>query len=207
MSLLMLPPELRLQIWSYCVQPTLGLVYPCSRQCDHHDVPIVHDGDYNTVNKSNDPTQPPYKHCDNRLLRVNKQVFAEVYPLVQQTEKDRLFVLCDRRCLDEFFAGLDERDWRWVRRLRLELFVGWGGSVLRGGGGGLVGVDESVDEGTGDNGQDDWFVCQSQRWASRYVAGALSRYGRGRSLVVRLADCVKEDESGRRMLAVDVQLE
>ncbi|EXJ82937.1 hypothetical protein A1O3_06754 [Capronia epimyces CBS 606.96] len=126
---------------------------------------------------------PTYRHCDNRILRLNRQIFAEVLPTVQQAEEARVFVLYNRVCLDNFFKSLHERDWRWVRHLRVGLFVGWG-----------------------DDGKDDWFLCQSQRWAMRHVAGALEKYGQGRSVVVLPADEIKEDSDGRRSLVVDVYL-
>ncbi|KIX03109.1 uncharacterized protein Z518_06659 [Rhinocladiella mackenziei CBS 650.93] len=145
MPFLSLPLEVRLQIWAYIVQPTLE--YPCD--CARKGVPCQ---------------SPPlgicchdvstYQHCDNRILRVSRQIFDEVQPIVQKAEIDRVFVLCNSLCLDNFFKTLNERDWKWVKHLRMDLFVGYG-----------------------DDNQDDWFLCQSQRWAKRYVAGALDRFG------------------------------
>lgn len=92
-------------------------------------------------------------------------------------------MLCNNLCLDNFFKALSEDDWRWVKHLRVDLFVGWG-----------------------TNGQDDWFLSESQRWAKRYVTGALNKYEEGRHVVVQPAQEVKEDSSSRRSLAVDIYL-
>lgn len=174
MPFLSLPLEIRLQIWSYILRPTL--VYPCDcaprdEQCKSTRLGVCC---HNTST---------YTHCDNRILRLNRQIFAEVEPLVKEAEKKRMFVLCNNLCLDNFFKTLDERDWKWVKHLRVDLFVGWGS----------------------DN-QDDWFLCQSQRWARRYVAGALDRYHQGRELTVEPAEEVKQDSKGRRALTVNIYL-
>ncbi|KIV79075.1 hypothetical protein PV11_06662 [Exophiala sideris] len=174
MSLLGLPAELRLQIWSHIMGPTM--VYPCecatkSRVCQAHRL------DSCCQNAST------YKHCDNRILRVNHLIFSEAQPLVQQAEKNRIFVLCNNLCLDNFFKSLNERDWKWAKHLRVDLFVGWGN----------------------DN-QDEWFLCQSNRWAKRYVAGALHKYNQSREVVVIPADEVKQDGDGRMTLMVDTHL-
>ncbi|OCT48998.1 hypothetical protein CLCR_05196 [Cladophialophora carrionii] len=173
-SLQTLPLEIRLQIWSYLVQPTK--IYPCecalkAQQCQAHRLGGCCD---------NNST---YKHCDTRVLRVSRQLFEEVQPLVRRAAKERTFMLCNNLCLDNFFKALDERDWKWVKHLRVDLFVGWGS----------------------DN-QDDWFLGQMHRWARRYVAGSLSQYDQGRELTIQPADEAKEDKDGRRSLTVDIYL-
>lgn len=176
MSLLALPAEIRLQIWSHIVgSPTV--VYPCecatkSKQCQAH-----------RLNSCCQNTST-YKHCDNRILRVNRLIFTEAQPLVHRAEKDRVFVLCNNLCLDNFFKSLDRRDWKWAKHLRVDLFVGWGA----------------------DNKQDEWFLCQSNRWAKRYVMGALEKFSDGREVVVVPADRVREDGAGRMTLTVDIHL-
>lgn len=175
MPFLSLPIEIRLQIWSYVVEPTL--VYPCEcaprdEQCKSLRLDVC------CRNTST------YTHCDNRVLRLNRQIFAEVAPLVRRAEQDRVFVLCNNLCLDNFFKSLDVADWRWVRHLRVDLFVGWGREQ-----------------------QDDWFLSQSHRWARRYVMGALDKYSRGREMKVEPEKDVKEDTGGRRTLRVDIYLD
>lgn len=175
MHLLNLPLEIRSQIWSYIVQPLK--IYPCECalkeiQCTAHRLdPCCH----NTST---------YQHCDNRLLRVNRQVFQEVLPVVHQAEKRRVFILCNNLCLDNFFKRLIKTDWKWAKHLRVDLFVG-----------------------IGTLGQDDWFLTQNQRWARRYVGGVLERYDEGRKVVVVPDTVVNEDKKGRRTLTVDIYLE
>ncbi|KAL6240465.1 hypothetical protein RBB50_012666 [Rhinocladiella similis] len=175
-SLLDLPAEIRLQIWSYIVQPTV--IHPC-KCC------TVGKTTQKLPSRDDSRCRQPltYEYCDNRILRVNRLIFAEVQPLVEKVEKDRLFVLCDNLSLDKFFKSLDQRDWKWVRHVTVELFIGWGKDC-----------------------KDDWFLAQSHRWAKRYVAGSLSKYGQGREVVVNPAKEIKEDSEGRRTLTVDVYL-
>lgn len=173
--LLDLPSEIRLQIWSHIIGPQT--IYPCecaSRaiQCTSH-----------RLGKCCHNTST-YEICDNRLLRVNRQIFDEVVPLVRHAEKKRLFVICNNLCLDNFFKSLQQRDWASVRNLRVDLFVGIGTA-----------------------GQDDWFLEQSQRWARRYVMGALQKYDEGRNIVVIPAAEVRQDKNGRRSLRVDIHME
>jgi len=115
---------------------------------------------------------------------VNRQIFSEVAPIVKQGEKNRVFVLCNNLCLDNFFKSLQERDWNSVKHLRVDLFVGIGTS-----------------------GQDDWFLCQSVIWAKRYVMGALHEYDGGRNVRVVTAEKIQQDKHGRRSLTVDIYLE
>lgn len=174
MELLDLPIEVRIQIWSYVVQPLT--IYPC--ECALKDVQCTaHRFDPCCLNTST------YEHCDNRILRVNQQVYEEVRPLVQKAEQRRTFVLCNNLCLDNFYKRLFARDWRWVNHLRVDLFVG-----------------------IGTLGQDDWFICQNQRWARRYVLGALEKYTADRKIVVVPDSVVREDKSRRRTLTVDIFL-
>ncbi|KIW12497.1 hypothetical protein PV08_09774 [Exophiala spinifera] len=175
-SLLDLPTEIRLQIWSYVVQPTI--IYPCrcGRRCTTTQ---------NLPSRDDSCCRPPmtYELCDNRILRVNHLIFAEAQPLVDKAGKDRVFVLCDNLSIDKFFQGLDRRDWKWVKHVTAELFIGWGKDC-----------------------KDDWFLTQSHRWAKRYVAGSLSKYCQGREVSVQPAEEIKEDSNGRRTLKVDVYL-
>ncbi|OQU93827.1 hypothetical protein CLAIMM_00291 [Cladophialophora immunda] len=173
-SLFILPPEIRLQIWSYLVQPTT--IYPCEcamrdEQCQAHRLGACC---HNTST---------YQHCDNRILRVSRQIFDEVQPMAKRAERARLFVLCNNLCLDNFFKSLDKSDWRWVKHLRVDLFVGWGNAN-----------------------QDDWFLCQMHRWARRYVAGTLNKYDHGREVSIQPAEEAREDKNGRRTLTVDIYL-
>ena len=174
MTLQDLPLEIRLQIWSYIVQPLT--IYPCectvaSAQCTRHQSDVFC---YEA---------PAYQHCDNRILRVSQQVFTEVQPLVQQAERQRVFVLCNNLCLDSFFRSINERDWKWIKNLRVDLFVGIGTA-----------------------GQDDWFLSQSRGWAKRYALGVLVKYDQGRSIVVEPSKQIEQDETGRRTLTVDIRL-
>jgi hypothetical protein len=174
LGLLDLPLEIRLQIWSNIIGPQT--IYPCgcalkATQCTSHRLGTC------CQNTS------AYRFCDNRILRVSRQIFSEVAPLVRQSEKRRVFVLCNNLCLDNFFKSLQERDWNSVNNLRVDLFVGIGTA-----------------------GQDDWFLSQSQRWAKRYVMGTLQQYDRGRNILIVPATQVRQDKSGRRSLTVDVRL-
>ena len=175
MPFLALPLEIRLQIWTYIVQP--AVVYPCNCTLD------VKGGNPHRTECSCDNIST-YKYCDNRILRLNRQIFAEVQPLVKRAEEGRVFVLCNNLCIDSLFRNTARRDWKWVKHIKVDLFVGWGCG-----------------------GQDDWFLCQSQRWARRYVLGALDRYSGGRDLTIQPEEDVKEDSDGRRTLTVDIYLE
>jgi hypothetical protein len=173
-SLQTLPLEIRLQIWGHLTQPTT--IYPCEcalkdQHCQSHRLGGC------CYNNST------YQHCDNRVLRASRQIFDEVQPLVKQAEHNRVFMLCNNLCLDNFFKALDERDWKWVKHLKVDLFVGWGNDC-----------------------QDDWFLCQMHRWATRYVMGTLIKYDQGRELTIRPAEEAKEDKDGRRTLTVDIFL-
>ncbi|KAK6373535.1 uncharacterized protein PV06_10181 [Exophiala oligosperma] len=181
-SLLDLPTEIRLQIWSYIVQPTV--IHPCSccTKVKTTQKSSSQDNNNNNARYYRQPTTT-YDLCDNRILRANRLIFAEVQPLVAKVEKDRVFVLCDNSNLDKFFKSLDKRDWKWIRHVTVELFIGWGKDC-----------------------KDDWFLAQSHRWAKRYVAGSLNKYGQGRVVVVSPAEEIKEDSQGRRTLTVDVHL-
>ncbi|EXJ56850.1 hypothetical protein A1O7_07194 [Cladophialophora yegresii CBS 114405] len=126
------------------------------------------------------------RHCDTGVLRVSRQIFAEVQPLVQRAAKNRTFMLCNiNLCLDNFFRALNPENWKRVKHLQVDLFVGWASDNHDG---------------------DDWFLCQMHRWARRYVAGALSKYDQGREVTIQPADEAKEDGQGRRTLTVDVYL-
>ncbi|KIW52892.1 hypothetical protein PV05_08504 [Exophiala xenobiotica] len=187
MSLLALPPEIRVQIWSYIVRPTV--IHPCTcadkalqcHQANHnHNHNHVEDEDENCCQSTALPYT--YNYCDNQLLRVNRLIFNEAQPLFDKTEKERIYVLCNNLCLGNFAKSLTEGEWKSVRHLRVDLFVGWGNDC-----------------------RDDWFLGQSHRWAKRYVAGALSKYeDQGRQIVVVPAEEVKEDFNGRRTLTVDI---
>jgi hypothetical protein len=170
-----LPPEVRHQIWSYLVQPTT--IYPCDcalkgQQCHSEREGTCCEG------------SSTYQHCDNRILRVSRQLFDEVQPLVQRAEQTRTFVLCNNLCLEKLFLSLNQTDWIWLKHLKVDLFVGWGS-----------------------NNQDDWFLSQMHNWARRYIMGTLSKYDHGRKVEIRLAECSKEDAHGRRTLMVDIFLE
>ncbi|OAG45624.1 hypothetical protein AYO21_00260 [Fonsecaea monophora] len=171
-SLFTLPPEIRLQIWSYLVRPTT--IYPC--HCAERDKQLRLDACCNNSSSI-------YQDCDNRILRVSRQIFDEVQPVVERAESERLFVLCNSLSLDDFFKALHQSDWKWVKHLRVELFVGW----------------------AKDN-QDDWFLCQMHRWAKRSVAGTLYKYDQGRELSIQPAEQAREDKNGRRTLTVDIYL-
>src|ERR1700761_3799541 len=89
-----LPAEIRHQIWSYLVYPTT--IYPCdcaaqNQQCQTHRLGSC------CHNSST------YENCDNRVLRVSRQLFDEVHPVVRDAEQQRVFVLCNNLCLDNFF--------------------------------------------------------------------------------------------------------
>lgn len=172
--LLDLPLEIRLQIWSHIIGPRT--IYPCecafkATQCTSHRLGTC------CHNIST------YQVCDNRILRVSRQIFDEVEPLVRQAEQKRVFVICNNLCLDNFFKSLQQRDWNSVRNLRVDLFVGIGTA-----------------------GQDDWFLSQSQRWARRYVMGALQQYDQGRNIDIFPAGEIQQDKNGRRSLTVNIHL-
>ena len=172
-----LPPEIRSQIWTYLIaQPTL--IYPCAcalqnAQCHSHRL------DRCCHNSST------YTHCDNRILRTSRQIHDEILPLVHYTSLQRIFVLCNNLCLDNFFTDLRTQDWKWVKHLQVDLFVGWGKDC-----------------------QDDWFLCQMRSWAYRYVMGTFGKFDGALKVgrVVTGEEAV-EDREGRRTLRVDVYLE
>ncbi|KAJ9610396.1 hypothetical protein H2200_005173 [Cladophialophora chaetospira] len=169
-----LPFELRLQIWSYIVQPTK--IYPCD--CALQGQMCQSDRLGGCCHKNS-----TYTHCDNRILRVSRQIYSEIQPLVRKAEIQRVFILCNNLCLENFFNALNERDRKWVKHLRVNLFVGWGNGS-----------------------QDDWFLCQMHQWARRYVMGTLNRYDQGRNVTIEPAEEAKEDKDGRRNLTVDIYL-
>jgi hypothetical protein len=226
MSLLLaLPPEIRLQIWFYIVQPTV--IHPCTcaeaekAQAQAQALQRCHQAQASQVDDNNNrcqsitspsPISYNYNHCDNQsqLLRVNRLIFNEVQPLFANTQRETIYMLCNNLCLDQFLssnclnttethicASKGETEWK-SESDKAAVRI----RHLR--------VDLFV--GWATDCRDDWFLGQSHRWAQRYVAGVLSKYknqthGRQRQMVViEPAEEVKEDfSSGRRTLTVDIR--
>ncbi|EXJ59485.1 uncharacterized protein A1O5_12110 [Cladophialophora psammophila CBS 110553] len=110
--LLTLPYELRLQIWRLVLGPTE--VQPCKCPskpgtckfnhpgscCEGFDVDIC---------------------CDNRLLRACRQIHDEVRPLLTPP---KLFIVCNGLCMESLFLGIQSPHRRWIKRVRVDLYVG-----------------------------------------------------------------------------------
>ncbi|KAK7890611.1 hypothetical protein LTR67_007820 [Exophiala xenobiotica] len=124
MSLLLaLPPEIRLQIWSYIVQPTV--IHPCTcaeaekaqaqaqalQRCHQAQASQVDDNNNRCQRTTTSPPPSPYNYnyndCDNQsqLLRVNRLVFNEVQPLFANTQRETIYMLCNNLCLDQFLSS------------------------------------------------------------------------------------------------------
>jgi hypothetical protein len=224
MSLLLaLPPEIRLQIWSYIVQPTV--IHPCTcaeaeeaqalQRCHQAQANQVDDNN-NCCQRTPSPSPSPYNYndCDNQsqLLRVSRLIFDEVQLLFANTQRETIYMLCNNLCLDQFLSSnclnttethsstsKGETEWK-SESAKAAVRI----RHLR--------VDLFV--GWATDCRDDWFLGQSHRWAKRYVAGVLSKYetqthGRHftrQMVVIEPAEEVKEDfASGRRTLTVDIR--
>ncbi|KAK5464958.1 hypothetical protein LTS15_001521 [Exophiala xenobiotica] len=232
MSLLLaLPPEIRLQIWSYIVQPTV--IHPCTcaeaektqaqaqalQRCHQAQANQVDDNNDNRCQKTTSPPPSPYNynHCDNQsqLLRVNRLIFNEVQPLFANTQRETIYMLCNNLCLDQYLSSnslsttethictsTSKGETEW----KSEPESAKAAVRIR-----HLRVDLFV--GWATDCRDDWFLGQSHRWAQRYVAGVLSKYENqthGRqtqtTVVIEPAEEVKEDfSSGRRTLTVDIR--
>ncbi|KAK5204782.1 hypothetical protein LTR99_006736 [Exophiala xenobiotica] len=201
MSLLLaLPPEIRLQIWSYIVQPTV--IHPCTcaeaekAQAQAQALQRCHQAQANQVDDNNNrcqrtPSPSPlpynYNHCDNQsqLLRVNRLVFNEVQPLFANTQRETIYMLCNNLCLDQFLSSNCHNTTE-THNVSYPSTTSSKGETDEW-------KSESESEsvkaavrirhlrvdlfvGWATDCRDDWFLGQSHRWAQRYVAGVLSKY-------------------------------
>jgi len=176
-SLLSLPFELRLQIWNLVLGPTE--VEPCKCSSPPRACKFNHPGG---CCEGFDV----YKCFDNRILRVNRQIYDEVHPMVLGSPK--IFTLCNGLCLESMFLGIQEQDRRWVRRVRVQMVVGnLHLENLRGQiGSALLQMGESR--------------------SGPYVQSALQCPDVGSLIDAAPAGQIEEDGTGRRTLWVDLVL-
>ncbi|KAG9787247.1 hypothetical protein KCU88_g2010, partial [Aureobasidium melanogenum] len=222
--LLDLPPEIRLQIWTQIIQPTQ--IYPCScaaaQQNSKPESKESKPTSLRSVGKCKATRLGPcchntstYHHCDNRVLRVNRQILHEILPVIVQKQAEpqqrRAFILCNNLRLDNFFKSLNRTGWRWVQHLRVDLFMGYRDSDSDGPRSSSSSSSSSnPDKDNNNNNDNDWFAvsAETQRWTKTYVASALNAYQQGRRLDVKVADEIKEEDgTGRRTVTADIYLD
>lgn len=129
-----------------------------------------------------------YKTLDNRILRVNRQIYQEVHSLLLSSPKR--FSVCNGLCLESLFLSIEPRDRQWIRHVRVGLYVGDTSSEVLG--------DET----------DRMLLQSAESRCGPYVQSALKCQGVGRLLHVTPAGNVDigPDDKGRRTLIVDLTL-
>jgi hypothetical protein len=173
--LLRLPFELRLQIWELVLGPTD--IEPCKCPSKPETCTFNH------------PTGccasfDVYKAVDNRLLRICRQIRDEVRPLLSP----KLFIVCNGLCLESFFLGVNSRDRRWIKKVRVNLFIG----------------DVSANTLVGLTGQE--LLWRAEASCGAFVRSALKCQGVGSLADLAPAGGIEEDSRGSRLLRVDLRL-
>jgi hypothetical protein len=172
-----LPLELRLQIWDLVLGPQD--IQPCAcmstpeicrsaapeRCCGRFDM---------------------YRAFDQRFLTTCRVICQEVWPLLHARPK-RLIV-CNGLCLRRLLHSVEERDRCWIKRMRVNLYIG----------------DVSQEDLDGQVGFE--LLRRGEASCGMFVRSALQCQGVGSIKdVIPLAD-IKKDELGRRLLYVEVSV-
>jgi len=175
--ILSLPFELRLQIWEFVLGPTR--VIPCKCPSKPGLCRFNHPGG---CCESFDV----YKIFDNRILRVCRQTHDEVRGVLANAPKR--FDLCNGLCLESFFLSIGTRDRHWIKRVRVNLYIG---EVL-------------AENFEGQTGQELLRIGEASCGA--FVCSALKYQGVGSLVGVTSVGAIRQDTMSRRILSVDLTL-
>ncbi|OQV00927.1 hypothetical protein CLAIMM_06362 [Cladophialophora immunda] len=174
--LLTLPYELRLQIWNLVLGPTE--IEPCRCPSKPGSCTYNHPGG---CCEGFDV----YKRFDNRLLRVCRQIHNEVQPLLSSPKH---FIVCNGLCLESLFLGIQPRHRRWIKHVRVGLYIG----------------DSAPDALKAQHGQE--LLQRAEASCGPFVQSALKCQGVGRVLDVVSVREIEVDDMGKRKLSVDLIL-
>jgi hypothetical protein len=173
--LLRLPFELRHQIWNLILEP--NEIEPCKYPSKFVTGAFSHAaGNCERFNV--------YEAIDNRLLRVCRQIHEEVRPLL----KPKRFIVCNGLCLETFFLGIKDKDRRWVKNVRVNVYVG----------------DSTEAALEGHTGLE--FLRKAEASCGGFVQSALKCRGVRSVINVATVGVIDEDSAGRRLLCMDLAL-
>ncbi|KAH0837718.1 hypothetical protein AYO21_09212 [Fonsecaea monophora] len=174
--LLALPYELRRQIWTLALGPTQ--VHACKCHSTPGKCTSKHAGVCCEALNA-------YKIFDNRFLRVCRQIHDEVRPLLNSPPR---FNVCSGLCMESLFLGIQPRHRRWIKHVRVYVYIG----------------DASPEALNGQSGPE--LVHRAEASCGRFVQSALKFQGVGRLLDASSVREIEVDDVGRRKLCVDLTL-
>lgn len=175
--LLRLPFELRLHIWKFVQGPIQ--VEPCKCPSKPGTCPSNHTaGCCQAFDAANT--------FDYRISRVCRQIHREFHDLLLRSPKT--FVVCNGLCLESLFLGIKARDRRWIKNVKVNLYVG------------------DVSWETLSRHSDQALLRAAESACGSFVGGALKCQRVGSLVKVTPLGEIVQDDIGRRTLCVDLTL-
>lgn len=177
LTLFSLPYEIRVQIWQLVLGPSD--LQPCTCVARPHPC-------RGTLSSTCMQDFNLDETCDNRILRVCREICDEVKPMVLRSPK--IFTVCNGVCLDGLLGSIPSARRAQFRRVTVRVYIG--------------GVKEQDLRGL--KGAE--LLTEAESWCGPFVQMALKNHGVSEVETADLVGDVEVDEKLRRTVWVDIRL-